>query len=87
MLTIEQLRQDIMNIDAEIIKCLAERESLSKQIGKLKYEQGKTIIDSSQEEKLFHFYHDLAQKYNLDSEHVKVLFSLIIIHSREIQQS
>lgn len=87
MLTIEQLRENIEKVDAEIIERLAERETLSRQIGKLKFEQGKGIIDRSQEDKLFHFYNDLAKKYNLQPALVERLFKIIITHSRKIQQS
>lgn len=87
MLTIEQLRKCIEKVDAEIIERLAKRQALSQQIGKLKSEQGKAIVDPSQEEKLFHYYHDQALKYGLQPTMIKRIFNIIIAYSRKIQQS
>jgi len=87
MLTIEQLRTNIEKIDAEIIERLAQRQRLSRQIGQLKSEQGKSIIDHSQEEKLYQFYQDRAQKHGLQPEWVTRLFKIIIAYSRKIQRS
>ena len=65
MPTIEQLRQKIERIDVSIIAKLAERKKLSQQIGKLKLQEGKDIIDLSQEKKIFENYESLTEQYRL----------------------
>jgi chorismate mutase len=86
MLTIEQLREQIKQTDANIIESLAKRQELSKQIGQLKLEQGKEIIDLSQEKKLFDFYERLSEHYKLQHTFVKQIFKIIISYSRMVQK-
>ncbi|WP_454781126.1 chorismate mutase [Legionella sp. WA2022007384] len=86
MSTIEQLREQIQNIDHDIIKHIALRQDLCKKIGTLKSQLGKQIIDTDQEKKNFEFYESLSKEYSIDPKFVARLFRLIIINSRTIQQ-
>ncbi len=85
MLTIEQLREKIEQTDTHIIEKLAERQELAKQIGQLKLEEGRDIIDHSQEKRLFEFYDQLCEKHNVQKAFVKKLFKIIIAYSRGVQ--
>ena len=87
MLTLEHLRTQIKQIDAKIIESLAKRQELSKQIGRLKWAQGKEVVDRTQEKKLFEFYETLSEQYHLQKTFVKRLFKLIITYSRRVQKS
>ena len=86
MLTIDELRRKIEQTDALIIKKLAERQTLAQQIGQLKLEEGKEIIDLSQEQKLFNFYEKLCEKHQLQKSFINELFRIIIDYSREVQK-
>ena len=86
MPTIDQLRKKIERIDTDIIRSLAERQELSKQIGQLKLEEGKEVVDHSQEKKLFEFHKKLSGRYHLEYELVKQLFNIIISYSRMVQK-
>ena len=86
MSTIEQLREQIQNIDHDIIRHIAFRQDLCKKIGTLKRQVGKQIIDIEQEKKNFEFYESLSKEYSIDPKFVARLFRLIIINSRTIQQ-
>ena len=86
MLTVEQLREKIERIDAEIIEKLAAREELSKQIGQLKSKEGKDVIDQLHEKTLFERYEKLCERYKLKPAYVKRLFKTIIANSRMIQK-
>lgn len=86
MLTIDELRRKIEQTDALIIKKLAERRTLAQHIGQLKLEEGKEIIDLSQEQKLFNFYEKLCKKHHLQTSFIKKLFRIIIDYSREVQK-
>lgn len=85
-LTIEQLRKKIEQTDASIIEKLAEREELSKQIGRSKLRKGTDIIDPLREKELFEFYGNLCEKYKLPHTFVKRLFKTIITRSRKVQK-
>ncbi|KGP63732.1 hypothetical protein EP47_05050 [Legionella norrlandica] len=86
MSTIEQLREQIQNIDHDIIRYIALRQDLCKKIGTLKRQLGKQIIDVEQEKKNFELYESLSKKYSMDPKFVAHLFRLIILNSRTIQQ-
>ncbi len=86
MTTLNQIRKKIEKIDAVIIKKLAERQHLSKQIGILKAKSGQKITDSNREQDLMQYYENLCEQYNLQFPLVKRLFKLIISYSRKIQQ-
>ena len=86
MVTIEQLRKQLKQIDANIIENLAQRQGVSTKIGQLKQEIGKEIIDLTQEKILFEFHENLAEKYQLQQEFIKRLFRVVIAYSRMVQQ-
>ncbi|MFY7697950.1 MAG: chorismate mutase [Legionella sp.] len=86
MSTIEQLRLDIKEIDLAIIRSLAQRAKLSKQLSTLKIKANKPIIDRRQEKNNFDYYQILSKEYCLDPEFVASVFQLIIINSRMIQE-
>lgn len=82
---IEQLRKKIEETDAVIIQTLAKRQELSKQIGQLKSIHGKDIVDPPREKKLFEFYENLSERYQLEQDFIKKLFRLIIDYSKKVQ--
>ena len=84
--TIEQLRKRIEETDAVIIETLAKRQELSKQIGQLKSNHGKDIEDPIREKKLYEFYENLSDRYQLEQAFIKKLFRLILAYSRRVQQ-
>ncbi|WP_242605314.1 chorismate mutase [Fluoribacter gormanii] len=86
MPTIEQLREQIQNIDHDIIRFIALRQDLCKKMGALKRKAGKQIIDLEQEKKNFEYYESLSNEYSIDPKFIARLFKLIIINSRIIQQ-
>lgn len=86
MLTIEQLREQIQDIDRNIIRSLALRQDLCKKIASLKKRAAKQVIDIEQEKKNFAFYASLSKEYAINFTFVARLFRLIIINSRTIQQ-
>ena len=87
MQTIEELRQKIADIDAEIIATLGRRQELSKQIGQIKIKAGIVVIDSLQEKKRFESYETLCKKNQLPYSFIKRVFTLIIAHSRRVQRA
>ncbi|OGT46991.1 MAG: chorismate mutase [Gammaproteobacteria bacterium RIFCSPHIGHO2_12_FULL_41_15] len=86
MATIKQLREKIEVIDSAIIKKIAIRQKLSKQIGQLKNKAGKEILDNKREEALMHLYENLSAQYQLQESFIKRIFKIIITHSRRLQR-
>lgn len=86
MQNLKQLRDKIDKIDAAIIKKLAMRRKLSNQIGLIKAQAGKQVIDTAREKKLMQFYDDLCAQYQLQPVFIKRLFKIIIKESRRLQK-
>jgi chorismate mutase len=86
MKTLNELRDDIEKIDAQIIKKLAQREKKVQQIGLLKKASGSKIKDATREKKLMRLYEKLSEQYGLSEVWVKRIFRLVILHSRRVQK-
>ncbi|KTD02450.1 chorismate mutase [Fluoribacter gormanii] len=86
MNTLEELRKQIEQTDADLIEILAKRQELSKQIGVLKSQEGKKITDRSREKQLFEYYEHLSKQYHLQEEFINRVFKIIIANSRKVQK-
>jgi len=87
MISIKKLRENIEKIDTEIIKKLAKREKIVKQLGCLKACEGKRIVDLNREKKLMRIYESLSTTYQLSFPYIRRLFKIIINESRKLQKS
>ena len=83
---ITQLRKKIDQVDALIIKKLAERRKISQKIGRLKAKQGIVVKDPGRERAILKYYHSLSKRYRLDPAFVHQLFRSIIRYSRKVQK-
>ncbi|QCI20526.1 chorismate mutase [Buchnera aphidicola (Brachycaudus cardui)] len=79
-------RNEINNIDEQIVKLLAKRKNLILQIAKLKIESNKPIRDMERERKMLQELIILGQKYQLTPEYITRLFQLIIEESVSTQK-
>ncbi len=86
MLTIKQLRDKIDKTDADIIKKLSQRKTLSIKIGEMKSKLGKKVINNKREKELMLRYEKLCLEYKLQATFIKKLFKIIIANSRELQK-
>jgi chorismate mutase/prephenate dehydratase len=87
MQKIEQLREKIEKIDAAIIEHLAARKILSEQIGQLKIDMGKAVLDPAREEYLLKQHKKVSLEYGLDPLFVTELFKIIFSYSHSLQKS
>jgi chorismate mutase len=86
MPALKQLREKIDQIDAAIIKKLAQRQKLSKQVGQVKIKSGKKVFDPAREKQQNAAYEKLSAQYGLSPALTKRLFKIIILQSRKLQQ-
>lgn len=84
---ITKLRSEINEIDTQIIDLLARRFHLTREIGKLKTEEGAKIQDTDREAELEAMYYDLSMQKGLDPEAIHRIFHKIFEESREDQIS
>jgi len=81
----EKYRKKINKIDSEIIKLLAKRRDLSREIIRLKNESKSTIRDKAREKELLTQLIKLGKKEGLDSDFVTKVFHEIIGDSVKLQ--
>lgn len=81
----EKQRKKINSIDAEIIKLLAERRDLSREIINLKNEKLSSIRDKRREKELLTKIVGYGKKSGLDSYFVTKVFNEIISDSVKLQ--
>ena len=81
----EEYRKKINKVDSEIIKLLAKRRGLSREIIRLKNENQSTIRDKTREKELLTQLVELGKKEGLDSDFVIKVFHEIIDDSVKLQ--
>ena len=81
----EEYRKKINKVDSEIIKLLAKRRDLSREIIRLKNENQSSIRDKTREKELLIQLVELGKKEGLDSEFVTSVFHEIIDDSVKLQ--
>ena len=80
---IEQLREQIDNLDNEIIRLLDARFDCSKAIGEEKKKIAKQVLDSKREEVILNKVENLSQKDH--APYIKEIYKKIMEQSREYQ--
>jgi chorismate mutase len=82
----DNYREEIKEIDKQILDLLAERAKFSVKVGQHKKENGLEFIQPEVEEKIFKMVSEIAKEKDLDSEAIKDLWRKIIDMSIEIQK-
>ncbi len=84
-MNLDDLRKQIDNLDIQIVRTIAERMRLSRQIGKEKLDLGKPIEDKARENAVMAAVIRLAKEQGLNSEEIEKIYQRIFIASKEIQ--
>lgn len=84
-LGISRVRRHIDQIDRQIVRLLARRQSLSLEIGRVKQARGLPVHIPDRESELLAIVADEAAHLGVDVEHVRQLFELVLSESRRLQ--
>jgi len=84
-MSLDNLRKQIDEMDARIVKLIGERIQITRRIGQEKMETGKSIEDKSRESVVFEHVKKLARTENLNPEEVERIYERIILASKEVQ--
>jgi len=84
-MSLEELRKRIDELDASIVRLLAERIKISEQIGSEKREQGKQIEDSEREKTVLEHVNQLAREANISQGDVESIYRQIMTASKRVQ--
>lgn len=84
---LEQKRERVSEIDAEIVKLLGERTGIAREVGKLKEEKQIAVLDTGREALVIRRVGDLARAVDLPVEDVRDIFWKIVYMCRNAQIS
>ncbi|MFC7227156.1 chorismate mutase [Salinirubellus salinus] len=77
-LSLDELRDEIRNIDREIVELIAQRTYVAESIAAVKREEGIPTTDESQEQAVMDRAGENAQRFDVDDNLVKAIFRLLI---------
>lgn len=80
------LRKKIDKVDATLIRMLAERRKLSREVGRLKVRLKMVVKDPKREREILKHYRAQSKRHRLDPAFVHKLFRDIIRYSRRLQK-
>ena len=75
---LDDLREEIRNIDQEIVELIAQRTYVAESIAAVKREQGLPTTDASQEDAVMERAGKNAEQFDVDANLVKAIFRLLI---------
>ena len=84
-MSLEDLRANIDDIDARIVKLLAERLGTARKIGALKRKGLKQVQDGAREKEVIEHVRQLAKKEGISPEDIERLYKLVMAASRGVQ--
>ena len=82
---LEDLRKKIDEADTEIVRLIAERIRIAKEIGGEKRKQGKQIEDREREQKVLENVRGVAQEENISQESIESIYRQIVSVSKSVE--
>ena len=76
--SLDELRQEIQEIDRDIVELIARRTYVAEAIADVKDERGLATTDKSQEQAVMDRAGENAEQFDVDSNLVKAVFRLLI---------
>lgn len=80
-------REQINQIDDDLLMLLAKRREIAAEIGKIKMQTGRIVKDPQREQQLLSTLVEKAQIYDMDEQYIRALYQLIIDDSVILQQA
>jgi chorismate mutase len=77
-MSLEELREEIRQVDKELVELIAQRTYVADTIADVKAEQGLPTTDESQEQAVMDRAGENAERFDVDSNLVKAIFRLLI---------
>lgn len=77
-MSLDELREEIQDIDREIVDLIARRTYVAETIAEVKAERGMATTDESQEEAVMERAGENAEAFGVDDNLVKAIFRLLI---------
>ncbi len=84
-MSLEELRGKIDKTDAKIVRLIAERMIIAKEIGEEKREQGQQIEDLAREQRVLENVRNIAQEENINQEGIESIYRQIVTLSKSVE--
>jgi len=84
---LEKLREEIDQLDEELIDILNRRDEVVRRIAAAKAAHKRQVLDPKREEALYRRVRQISRRKDMDGEYIRNLFQLILQHSRKIQNA
>ncbi|MDR0950603.1 MAG: chorismate mutase [Candidatus Ancillula sp.] len=81
-----QLRQEIDNIDEDIVELLVRRFAVTEEVGELKANEDLPALDSNREAKQYKRFKRMTKEYNLPNGLLKDVWAIIMNYSKNRHQ-
>ena len=83
---LEKLREEVRNVDRELMQLVGKRLDLTQQIGSLKKALGLPLLNYEVEKTVIENTRQIAEELNLSADFVKAVMQLLIAESRTQQE-
>lgn len=87
MTELDQLREQITRLDAQIIERIAQRQHLIRQVGEYKRKNNLPVYCPEREARLREFHDNICEQHNLPATMIAKVFEVLIEESRRTQQN
>ncbi len=84
-MSLEELRKQIDEADAKIVRLIAERMRIAEEIGGEKKKQGKQVLDTEREERVLENVRSIAREENISQEDIESIYQQIVSASKSVQ--
>jgi chorismate mutase len=84
--SLDELRDEIEEIDSDIVENIARRTYVAESIAQVKQESGVEIHDPEREQKVLQRVSDRAESLDVDPETVREVFELLMDMSKDEQR-
>ncbi len=84
-MSLEDLRNEIDETDAEIVRLIVHRVQISERIGEEKKDKGRSVRDPERENRVLRRVEKLARDLGVNEEDISLVYKQIIAASRSVQ--
>jgi len=84
-MSLEELRKKIDEIDARIVRLIAERIRTTEEIGREKRQRGQQIEDAEREERVLNNVTSIAREENINQQDIESIYRQIVNTSKSVQ--
>lgn len=86
-MTIEEVRAEITRLDEEIIRLIAQRQSLAGKVASIKHAEGIPVHDSQRKNDVLEYVMKIAKGHRIDPVPVKAIFEILISMNEKEQRA